>query len=64
MEEVIDHLSDGGIAVVLSDWRYLQCIWCPPQVRELRFTNSWGRYGGLLKIAQVPQKMGKSGFIT
>lgn len=34
MEEVISHVSDGGLAIVLSDWRYLECIWCPPEIRK------------------------------
>ncbi|KAK7088316.1 protein GUCD1-like [Littorina saxatilis] len=32
LEEVVNHLSTGCLAVVLIDWRYLECMWCPPNM--------------------------------
>ncbi|KAL3858021.1 hypothetical protein ACJMK2_012637 [Sinanodonta woodiana] len=28
MEEIIEHIQLGNIAVFLIDWNYLECIWC------------------------------------
>lgn len=28
VEEIVDHLSTGNIAIILVDWSHMECLWC------------------------------------
>ncbi|XP_025092688.1 protein GUCD1-like isoform X2 [Pomacea canaliculata] len=34
LDEIIHHLSQNNIAIVLTDWCYLECLWCHSQIRR------------------------------
>ncbi|KAK7499110.1 hypothetical protein BaRGS_00009657, partial [Batillaria attramentaria] len=34
LEEVIEHLSHGNIAIILVDWSHMGCLWCDRGLRK------------------------------